>query len=560
MIMKTAKSAGTTLVSAFCFIGALALPATGNGGVYDEETKTWTIPSAYDEETATWIGDTVALTNAIKNVKANDVITLSKGVYDVSFLKDSPLYSGGNYGVALLSTGGKDGVTIRGATGNPEDVVLDGKGLCRVMSVNNETSKVRDLTINGGYVAGDIAAYNYRTGGGVLFASAGSVSNCIFSSCYASRGGGAVSGPFNTKRGYVYDCRFYGNTSGTAGGAIRCCTLVSGCTVVSNNATGGSGWGGGGLANCTTVSGCTVAYNCSSGVGGGLYNCTTVEDSTITHNVATRNPSNTEKDAGGAYGGEYYRCTFKDNCSASVIAATYMEDCVVEDGRVYCLTNINCVFRNLSNYDGRVWAKGNVNYPDGRSVSSQFAFHNVRLMRGCVITNCTWNYGSGDLVNCAFFNNLYGTVENCTITDNAVYYFGRDINDGAVFMNCAIVGNTSSDGTTVCDISMFDSTKYCFSNCVWNAVGRMVNASRAAPYVDGNCIVLGADGKPKFVGKGELMLTPRLSSPLIGVGMVRDWMSDAVDLAGNPRLRNGKVDVGAYQCWLDPVGMMFIVR
>ena len=35
-----------------------------------------------------------------------------------------------------------------------------------------------------------------------------------------------------------------------------------------------------------------------------------------------------------------------------------------------------------------------------------------------------------------------------------------------------------------------------------------------------------------------------------------DWMADATDIrgAGYPRLREGKVDIGCYQCWLKPRG------
>ena len=35
---------------------------------------------------------------------------------------------------------------------------------------------------------------------------------------------------------------------------------------------------------------------------------------------------------------------------------------------------------------------------------------------------------------------------------------------------------------------------------------------------------------------------------------------EETDLAGNPRLRDGKVDIGCYQCWLDPVGLWFSIR
>lgn len=32
------------------------------------------------------------------------------------------------------------------------------------------------------------------------------------------------------------------------------------------------------------------------------------------------------------------------------------------------------------------------------------------------------------------------------------------------------------------------------------------------------------------------------------------------DLAGKDRLRDGKLDLGCYQCWLDPIGMCLFFR
>jgi hypothetical protein len=112
------------------------------------------VPSRYDEEMGVWIGDVVALTNAIKNVAASGTITLEKGIYDVSFLADAPMYGkpDKDYGAALLSSGGKQKVVIRGATGNPDDVILDGKGVFRVISLNGEVSQLRDLTVRNGRV------------------------------------------------------------------------------------------------------------------------------------------------------------------------------------------------------------------------------------------------------------------------------------------------------------------------------------------------------------------------------------------------------------------------
>ena len=48
---------------------------------------------------------------------------------------------------------------------------------------------------------------------------------------------------------------------------------------------------------------------------------------------------------------------------------------------------------------------------------------------------------------------------------------------------------------------------------------------------------------------GDYRLLP--SSPCIDKGINQDWMLDATDLAGNPRILNGTVDMGAYEFSLD---------
>jgi hypothetical protein len=100
--------------------------------------------------------------------------------------------------------------------------------------------------------------------------------------------------------------------------------------VVSNSSNAAnSGYGGGGIASCTVVSNTVVACNYAAGVGGGLYNCTSIFGSTLERNVADRTESNPERNSGGAYGGRFYGCTFRDNCAASVVKAVYMADCTV---------------------------------------------------------------------------------------------------------------------------------------------------------------------------------------------------------------------------------------
>ena len=531
-------------------------------GIDDDPTT-----SNYNEAKQEWyVGDVVALTNALANVKEKDTVILSEGEYDLSVLAASPMVSSKDgYGTALIATGAKN-VKICGKTGKPEDVILDGKGVnTRIVYISGKNSGVMNVTIRGGRMVAEACdTQGYRSGGGVMFASDYTfVSNCIITACYSDRAGGAVSGPNNTRRGRVLDCILFENTTAVVGGgAIANCELVSGCTVVSNiELQSGNEHGGGAMKDVSVVTNCTVAYNYAKGVGGGLFKCDNVYETYIEHNVSDQSAGSDNCGSGGAYGGKFYNCTFRDNCAASVCNAILMENCTVEDGRVNCLTNINCNFKNLHNSIDYVWAKGNVQYPDGKSVQSSYGFYGVELMRNCLITGCEWGYGSGDGIDVSLFNTVIGRIENCTIADNTYHYFGANLKSGAVFVNCAIVRNTLGDGVTPSDVSLYKSTLFCFSNCVWNVTGaRGKTVAQKEGYLDGGCLELGAGVSPKFLGKGEYPYTPRRSSVLYMSGMPLDWMRGGTDLAGNPRLRDDKVDIGCYQCWLDPVGFVYSIR
>ena len=43
-------------------------------------------------------------------------------------------------------------------------------------------------------------------------------------------------------------------------------------------------------------------------------------------------------------------------------------------------------------------------------------------------------------------------------------------------------------------------------------------------------------------------------------GLTGDGLSEDLDLAGFPRVRDGKVDLGCYECWLNPRGMFMSIK
>jgi hypothetical protein len=68
---------------------------------------------------------------------------------------------------------------------------------------------------------------------------------------------------------------------------------------------------------------------------------------------------------------------------------------------------------------------------------------------------------------------------------------------------------------------------------------------------------------PKFVNPtfgSDADWSLSLKSPLIGKGDPLDFSASDLDLAGKARLKDGKIDIGCYQCWLNPPGMVIFVR
>ena len=117
---------------------------------------------------------------------------------------------------------------------------------------------------------------------------------------------------------------------------------------------------------------------------------------------------------------------------------------------------------------------------------------------------------------------------------------------------------TGNKHPTVGDVVSMESAYLVLSNCVYGKMGSCT--PKAEGFTNYGCTSITERAAYKFTGKDPDPYSLRRSSPLRGWGLVLDWMEDGTDLAGNPRLRDGAVDIGCYQCWLDPVGAVFSIR
>ncbi len=147
--------------------------------------------------------------SAMDSCVTGDVVVIQAGTYE-----DCTHLSNGALHIAVLPVG----VSVRGATGDPADVVLDAGYLGRCFEIRNNTAdfSIEDITMRRG------RAFTPMGKGGAVFAMFASpvFRNCVFDSNYADFGGGAISVGYGDSL-TVEDCVFNGNETDGIGAAIQ---------------------------------------------------------------------------------------------------------------------------------------------------------------------------------------------------------------------------------------------------------------------------------------------------------------------------------------------------
>ena len=197
----------------------LCLGLGGCSGDEDEEAAAGAIRVPADYPT---IGQ------ALSVAKSGEIVVVSAGRYEANDLRIP------------------DGVTLRGATADPLDTIIDGTGLGRVFDLAGVgvSTRLANLTVTGGVVA----AENESGGAMRLQEASPTITNCRFvenEAALPSTSGGAVSATMSPA--LFVDCLFEGNTADT-GGAVALSdssdVIFEGCIFRSNSATNGGGLAG----------------------------------------------------------------------------------------------------------------------------------------------------------------------------------------------------------------------------------------------------------------------------------------------------------------------------
>ena len=392
--------------------------------------------SAAAEEFTVEVGEIDKLTNALK--KANSVVYLKPGVYDLSSLTNAPMYAPGYYGASLLTAA--ENCEVIGLGGSREDVVLSGPGHFRIFRTGGSNVKIRNLTIRGGNAKTDTSATYQQKGGGAIniFHSGCVVSNCVMEKCISGNNGGAVHG--NGYNGVLYDCvisECYGDNSAGIAYSVE----MRGC-IVSNNTEYTSMTRG---LNSCRLFGCTLADNV---VYNELLSVCVAVDCVFERNKSMRSNDNgagvalnsvfTNCDfianighAGVAKGGSFRSCTFALNDGyngGAINKADLVDSCTIVS--------------NTAAFGGGLLGCTNV-------VSSAISFNYASSTGGgaynCVLSNCTVTANvagtsTSETGGGMYLGSAYGTVFSGNVPDsvNAAELLYRCDVSGAGVRNTAI--------------------------------------------------------------------------------------------------------------------------
>jgi hypothetical protein len=372
----------------------------------------------------------------------------------------------------------------------------------------------------------------------------------------------------------ITNCTFTGNRAkwvsyyGSTGGAL--CNfggspVITNCTFNNNSA-----YKGGAIFNewsKPTITNCTFSGNSASRYGGAMYNY--VSNPAMTNCTFTGNSGH----HGGAICNEGDSNTVVTNCAFTDNSAEYGDGGAIcnynydHDYDITCNSVItNCTFTgNSAGYRGGAICNYNDGYP-GTSNST--------------VTNCTFSGNSAGRSGGAMCNWGYNsTVTNCTFRNNTSARTGGamfNLGGNTVVTNCAFSGNSASeDGGAMYNFRGSSTVTNCtFSG---NLDGAVYNAYESSPVIT-NCILWGngpqeifndedsntaitySDVQGGWEGEGNIDAEPLFvdpcngdyhlfeDSPCIDAGDPNYAAGpNETDLDGNPRVVDGRVDMGAYE-------------
>lgn len=500
--------------------------------------------------TTNYVANVDDLVTCVSTAKANMVVMLAKGVYDLTGRTD-PVYSSCHLNFQNV----KPIALIGDPSAKREEVVLKGAGNDSgkyILRVVQGFLRLENLTLEN---SGNSALYVTDRRGGMA------VTNCLFRNNYTSGGKGAAV--YCAEETQVNECG----------------RRIHNCAFVGNRAVGEKSYGGAFFGNCVRFSDCAFS-----------------------NNFATAG-------AGVAYGGDFDRCVFFGNGTggggtSGVIANSWKESTLVD-----CQFVSNCV-PSTSGAAVFSWATYNLNVTNCTFVGNQASGGPCLLacatdfklatfvdctMTDNVSTNGSVLKGKARFTRCRFLRNralaenviavnaiMFGTYENCLFAGNSCggSHGNSAFATEAEFRNCTFANNRHGHQTRcianyncMCVNTAFygnvpevyasaDDRVPVMTNCFWSAQDSTDPAAQAridAVSVGGGLL---AQSKFKFAGTGDDPWSIRSGSALRDSGWSDMDYLRAVgeeDLAKGVRVKFSAIDVGCYEVQRRP-GLVLLLK
>jgi parallel beta-helix repeat protein len=458
---------------------------------------------------------------AIDSANNGDIIEVQPGTYTGE----------GNRDIDFLGKA----ITIRGATGDPNDCVIDCQGIeaerhrgFKFVSGEDGNSILEAITIKNGYAP--MEGNLYRAPGGAVYcnSSSPSIRNCLFinnKAFFFNHGGygGAIRNDNNSNPS-IENCTLNGNSAHYGGGIYNgsyCHSMISNCTIRNNWAS----YQGGGIRNGgsdPTISNCIITNNSASngGEGGGIFN-------------SNSNPTITN-------------CIIRDNSAESYgdgICNDYnsnptISDCIISNNKGIAICNEddsnpyinNCIISNNQSH-------GIYNDTSSPTITKSVISNNLR--------NGFYNK-----------NSSRPTISNCTINSNYGYGIINLGNSSPNISNCTISDNSETGIYT-----SFDGNSSVYNSIVWGNKNQVTGAATVnySNIQGGHSGVGNIDSDPCFADQDANDFHLTGVSPCIDAGDPNYVPEpNETDIYGDPRVI-GRIDMGSDEVYSSTSALLVVI-